>query len=121
MWIPRLSVFANADGRSIARALICAILLNTFVAGLHAGAMAAPNPEMVICTINGAVDAGDDLADGHVPPCCMPAHNATALLPELPQAVAPAVQQVRIGPLAQAPPQRLSPASYQPRGPPSFA
>lgn len=121
MWIPRLSVFANADGRSIVRALICVVLLNTFVVGLHAGAMAATSPEMVICTIDGISDAGDNLADGHPPPCCMPSNSATALLPEAPAASAPAVRQVLIAPLAQAPPQNLSPASYQPRGPPSLA
>jgi hypothetical protein len=66
-----LALLRGSDGRSLARALACLLLLNAIVVGFHSGSLAAA-PDTVICS----AFAGDGAApapagDDHPPSCCL--------------------------------------------------
>lgn len=58
-----LATFCGADGRSLAQALVCLLILSGWLGALHAGSMAAlAGDGVVVCRANGGA-----LADGSVP------------------------------------------------------
>lgn len=58
-----LAAYRGADGRSLARALACLLVLSGWLGALHAGSMAAlAGDGVVVCRANGSA-----LADGSVP------------------------------------------------------
>lgn len=125
----RRSLFAllrGSDGRSLARALACLLLLNTIVAGLVEGAMAAPAAPGLLCSVDGAreVPASPDGANRSLTCCEMGCTAAAPALPPEPAAVpGPAIVPTgfyRHPSIAAAPPSAL-PDAHRPRGPPVLA
>lgn len=126
----RRSLFASfrgTDGRSLARALACLLLINAFFAGFLSGTATAASPDAAICTValpglDGFPD-GDAPAPGHAFECCPGLCSAVgAALPPAPPALdLPAISLVAAGltpaVLPQAPTGRANPA----RGPPVLA
>lgn len=118
----------SADGRSLAKALACLLLINVVVAGFHAG-MVTANPSGVICSVVAANSVGG--ASGPVSPAdqnhdcclfgCVPAPTLIEASPE--QLPAPAVAVVPVSrttsPTAR--PLASRRAGYRPRGPPVLA
>lgn len=57
-----LARFRGADGRSIAHALAVLLVFNAFLGALHSGTMAqAATGELILCSSEGAVRAGESL------------------------------------------------------------
>ena len=123
----RRSLFAllrGADGRSLARALACLLLINAVVGGFVSGAQAA-DPAAVLCTIGIGSDPADAPAPSHDAACCefgcVPVTPALATTPNVVperQAVGDVRPPVIPDPAAT-PAMRI--AGHGPRGPPSLA
>lgn len=119
--------FRGTDGRSLARALACLILINAVFAGFLAGTATAAAPDAAICTValpglDGGPE-GESPAPGHAFECCPGLCSAlgAALPPAAPAILLP------VAALAEA---ALAPVSLQPtpvgrahpaRGPPVLA
>jgi hypothetical protein len=122
------TLLRNADGRSLAKALACLLLINVVVAGFHAG-MATAGTGGVICSV--AADSAAGGGGGPVTPadedhsCCLigctPAPVLIAAAPEaLPTpAIATLPVQSITAPAARPLSSRM--AAHRPRGPPVLA
>lgn len=118
-----LSLLRGADGRAIARALTCLLLVNAVVAGFVSGAAAAA-PETVLCTIGIGSDNADPADTAHDTACCemgcVPTTPALATTPD----VLPERTAVRDICPAAIPDPPATPATriagHGPRGPPSL-
>lgn len=122
-----LALFRDADGRSLARALACLLLVNAIVGGLAQGAMAAADPAVVLCTATGGVQPAADESGGRNDggACCemgcVPQLPAVASTPDPLPAPRIAHDLGSIAaPAATFVPLSL-PAAHQPRGPPLLA
>jgi hypothetical protein len=86
-----LATLRGIDGRSLSRALICLLLLNAVVAGLHSGSVAAGDG-MAICSAGHAGGNPGDLAHDENAPCCKAGYLTTvatiADAPPVPEAPA---------------------------------
>jgi hypothetical protein len=123
-----LSLFRGHQGRSLARALACLLLVNVILAGFHAG-MTPTEAGTVLCTA--ASDSSGVADGGSIPPadldhgCCLLGCVSAPLL-----LVAPTVELPASATSAAADPARIAPVAFspgphspanRPRGPPVLA
>jgi hypothetical protein len=116
-----LAVLRGSDGRSLAIALACLLVVSSLIGGVQAGVAASPATG-VLCTL-GATGGGAPPAD-HPEPCCMAGCLSPApVLAATPAALsAPANRSVDVlRPLAGSISPDLPQLIFGPRGPPSLA
>ena len=120
-----LGLFRGTDGRSLARALACLILVNALFAGLHNGAVAA-GVGTAICSLGHDRGSGGTPGDEQNAPCCSAGCTlSAAALINPPEAAlaAPIWRFIGAAAIAAASGPAASTRTFDhgPRGPPSLA
>ncbi len=117
-----LAILRGSDGRSLAIALACLLVVSSLIGGVQAGA-AANAATGVLCTLGDATGGEAPPAD-HPEPCCIAGCLSPApILAATPAALsAPADKSVDVlRPLAGAISPDVPQLVHGPRGPPSLA
>ena len=114
-----LAIFRGSDGRSLAIALACLLVVSSLIGGVQAGA--AANAETgVLCTLGDVTGSGAPPAD-HPEPCCMAGCISPAPILAAATPFAPADRSVDVlRPLAGSVSPDLPQLVHGPRGPPSL-